>query len=251
MNKLLSQSKRFLNRNGSTILTGIGGVGVVATSIMAVKATPKALKLLEAAKEEKGEELTKLEIVRTAGPVYIPAIATCAATLACIFSAQVLNKRQQTAITGAYALLDNSYKNYKKKVAELYGEEGDKKVKEEIAKDDYEESDIQVADDKELFYDFFSGRYFESTSRAVREAEYMLNRTLSIDSYVSLNDFYDLLKIPHIDGGDELGWSAAQNFECYWQSWVDFAHEKVVMDDGLECQIIHIQSEPVLGFDEY
>ena len=251
MNKLLSQSKRLLNRNGSTILTCIGGAGVVATSVMAVKATPKALRLLEAAKEEKGEELTKLEVVQTAGPVYIPAIITGVTTLACIFSAQVLNKRQQAAITSAYALLDNSYKNYKKKVVELYGEETDKKVKEEIAKDEYEESDITVADDKELFYDFFSGRYFESTARAVREAEYLLNRQLSIDSYASVNDFYDLLKIPHIDGGDELGWSAAQNFECYWQSWIDFAHETATLDDGLECRIVHMQSEPSLGFDEY
>lgn len=251
MNKLLSQSKRFLNRNGSTILTCIGGAGVVATSVMAVKATPKALKLLEAAEEEKGEELTKLEVVQAAGYVYIPAIITGVTTLACIFSAQILNKRQQAAITSAYALLDSSYKNYKNKVTELYGEEADKKVKEEIAKDDYEDSDIKIEDDKELFYDFFSGRYFESTSRAVREAEYMLNRQLSIDSYASLNDFYDFLKIPHIEGGDELGWSAAKNFECYWQSWIDFAHVDATMDDGLECHIIHIQSEPTLGYEEY
>ena len=39
-----------------------------------VKATPKALSLLEQAKEEKGEELTKLETVKIAGPAYIPSI---------------------------------------------------------------------------------------------------------------------------------------------------------------------------------
>ena len=251
MNKLVNQSKRFLNRNLSTILTCLGGAGVVVTSVLAVKATPKALKLLETAKEKKGEELTSFEVIRTAGPIYIPAIITGVSTIACIFGANVLNKRSQAALMSAYALLDNSYKDYKKKVVELYGEEADREVKSSIAKDKYEETDVKVDDTKKLFFDFYSSRYFESTDEIVRKAEYDLNRELSIMSYASLNDFYDLLKIEKIDGGDDLGWSAAKNFEYYCQSWIDFAHEKVVMDDGLECCIIHIQIEPTFGYEEY
>ena len=95
MNDLLNTSRRFLKRNASTILTAVGGAGVVATSIMAVKATPKALILLHEAKEEKGDELTLSETIKVAGPVYIPAIITGAATLSCIFGANALNKRQQ------------------------------------------------------------------------------------------------------------------------------------------------------------
>ena len=251
MNKLVNQSKRFLNRNSSTILTCLGGAGVIVTSVLAVKATPKALKLLETAKEEKGEELTSFEVIRTAGPIYIPAIITGVSTIACIFGANVLNKRSQAALMSAYALLDNSYKDYKKKVVELYGEEADREVKSSIAKDKYEETDVKVDDTKKLFFDFYSSRYFESTDEIVRKAEYDLNKELSIMSYASLNDFYDLLKIEKIDGGDDLGWSAAKNFEYYCQSWIDFAHEKVIMDDGLECCIIHIQIEPTFGYEEY
>ena len=251
MNKLVNQSKRFLNRNLSTILTCLGGAGVVVTSVLAVKATPKALKLLETAKEEKGEELTSFEVIRTVGPIYIPAVLMGVSTIACIFGANVLNKRSQAALMSAYALLDNSYKDYKKKVVELYGEEADREVKSSIAKDKYEETDVKVDDTKKLFFDFYSSRYFESTDEIVRKAEYDLNRELSIMSYASLNDFYDLLKIEKIDGGDDLGWSAAKNFEYYCQSWIDFAHEKVVMDDGLECCIIHIQIEPTFGYEEY
>ena len=251
MNKLVNQSKPFLNRNSSTILTCLGGAGVVVTSVLAVKATPKALKLLETAKEKKGEKLTSFEIIRTVGPIYIPAVLMGVSTIACIFGANILSKRNQAALMSAYALLDNSYKEYKKKVIELYGEEADLEIKTNIAKDKYEETDIEVKDDKKLFFDFYSSRYFESTDEIVRKAEYDLNRELSIMSYASLNDFYDLLKIEKIDGGDDLGWSAAKNFEYYCQSWIDFAHEKVVMDDGLECCIIHIQSEPTFGYEEY
>ena len=64
--------QQFIKRNASTILTCIGATGVVATAVMVAKEAPKALSLLEDAKEEKGEELTKWEKVKIAGPVYIP-----------------------------------------------------------------------------------------------------------------------------------------------------------------------------------
>ena len=74
MNSLLSKSQLFLKRNSSTILTCVGAVGVIATTVTAVKSTPKALALLDHAKEEKGEDLTKLARVKIAGPAYIPSI---------------------------------------------------------------------------------------------------------------------------------------------------------------------------------
>lgn len=251
MNNLLQQSKLYFKRNGSTILTCIGGVGVITTSVMAVKATPKALELLETAKEEKGEDLTKLEVVKVAGPSYIPAVIAGTATIACIFGANVLNKRQQASLISAYALLDSSYKEYKDKVIEVYGEEADNKVKEEIAKDKYEETDISAEDGKQLFFDTFSGRYFQSTMIDVQNAEYFLNRDLSMRDWATVNEWYAYLDIPAIDGGDDLGWSTGMNFDYYWQSWIDFTHQKVTTDDGVECTIITMFSEPSLGWEDY
>ena len=153
MNRLLSKSQLFLRRNSATILTCVGAVGVVATSVMAVKATPKALILLDEAKEEKGEELTKLETVKIAGPAYIPSVVLGVSTLACIFGANVLNKRGQASIMSAYALADNSYKEYRKKVDELYGKEAGEQVRAEIVKDKYEDAEIEVSDGKRRYYD--------------------------------------------------------------------------------------------------
>lgn len=251
MNQLLSCTKSFCNRNASTILTCIGGVGVVVTSVMAVKATPKALTLLEKAKEEKGEELTKLETVRVAGPVYIPSVITGVSTIACIFGANTLNKKKQAALMSAYALVDNSYKGYKAKVKELYGEEVNTEVVEEITKDEYEENDISVEDNKLLFFDNFSMRYFESTMEDVILAEYNLNRQIAINSGAYLNEFYDFLNIPQVDYGQELGWSQSILSSMYWAEWLDFDHHKVVMDDGLECYIITMRQEPVIDFAYY
>lgn len=252
--KLLRSSKLFLKRNASTILTCVGGIGVVATTVVAVKATPKALRLIEEAKEEKGEELTKLEVANVAGPVYIPAVLIGAATIVAIFGANVLNKRQQIALMSAYALVDSSYKDYKKKVEELYGEDADRAVRNSIAEDRYAEEDdeIKIDDDcKRLFFDVLSNRYFRSTMENVLRAEYNLNRQLIVTGRAYLNEFYNFLDIPEITSGKELGWSPGMLESHYWASWIEFDHEEVTMDDGLECCVISMRYEPVIDFAYY
>lgn len=163
MNNLVNVSKSFLKRNAPTILTCIGAAGVIATSIAAVKATPKAEILLREAEEEKGENLTTLEKIQIAGPVYIPSFLIGASTIACIFGANVLNTRQQATLMSAYGLLDASYKEYSKKVKELYGDEADSKVKEEVTKEHYTEIPETIPEGKQLFFDFKTLNYFEST----------------------------------------------------------------------------------------
>jgi hypothetical protein len=252
MNNFLRKSQLFVKRNSATILSCVGGVGVVGTAVLAVQATPKALRKLDAATEEKGEALTKLEVVKVAGPSYIPAVVTGAATIACIFGANALNKRQQAALMSAYALLDNYYKEYKKKVIELYGSDSDERIRGEIAKDKYVEEDIKDEDDgKQLFYDEYSQRYFRSTTADVLRAEYNMNHRLQTFWGAYLNDFYDMLEIPRVDYGDYLGWSNAEIYDTTWEAWLDFHHEKVVMDDGLECTIITMSAEPTFRFEDY
>ena len=251
MNKLLQSSKLFLKRNGATILTVVGSAGVLATTVAAVKATPKALSLLERAKEEKGEELTTFERVKVAGPAYIPTVALGATTIACVFGANILNKRAQASLASAYALLDQTYKEYKEKVKELYGENADSLVREEIAKDHLKESDIEYEDDKLLFYDEYSKQYFNRTMEEVLKAEYLLNRDLSYHGYAYLNEFYNLLKLPQTDFGDILGWNACIVYDMQWYAWIEFNHRKVELEDGMECYILEILTEPIPDFEDY
>lgn len=155
----------FLKRHSPTILTTIGAIGVVATAVIAVKDTPKALRILDEAEQEKGEELTVKEKIVTAGPVYIPAIAVGISTIACIFGANTLNKRNQAALMSAYALLDQSYKDYKRKVSDIYGEDADKKIIEEVAKEELEPRDNMDDTDDSNVVTIFDGttmRSFES-----------------------------------------------------------------------------------------
>ena len=243
---LLQSSMLFLKKNASTILTYIGSAGVIATSVMAVKVTPKALTLLENAKTEKGEELTKTEKIKVAGPAYVPAVLIGASTIACIFGANILNQRQQAALMSAYVLLDNSYKDYKKKIKELYDNDVENTVRNEITKDKYNEDPYPVENAMQLFYDEFSQRYFESTTENILRAEYELNRLMATEYEVCLNKFYELLGIGRVDYGDYLGWSGCELEELYGHFWVDFHHQKVIMDDNMECTIIYMDMEPTL-----
>ena len=255
MNSLLSKSQLFLKRNSSTILTCVGAAGVVATTVTAVKATPKALALLDQAKEEKGDELTTLETVKIAGPAYIPTAILGVSTLACIFGANILNQRSQASLMSAYALLDSGYKDYRKKVEELYGSEAGTQIRAGIAKDKYDEeyteSSAEPEDGKRLYYDYYSDRYFEARPFDVQKAEYEVNRTLMMDDGVYLNEWYSLLGLEPLDHGNDFGWNTCANMDAYWQSWIDFHHEKVVMDDGLECIIISFGQEPYPDFEEW
>jgi hypothetical protein len=250
MNNLLSNSKLFIKKNGSTILTCMGGAGVVATSVMAVKATPKALLLLEKAEEEKGEDLSKFEKVVVAGPAYIPSVLVGASTIACIFCANVMNKRQQASLMSAYAMLDSSYKEYKNKVKDIFGDE-EGKVVEGIAQDKYDEDGISKDDDSLLFYDEFSGRFFNSTMDKVKQAQYEINRDLALQDSATINDFYEYLDIPKVDSGDDVGWSSGMNFDYYWQSWIDFSNLKTQMEDGTEYYILRMYQEPMVDYLYY
>lgn len=250
MQKIINKSGQFIRRNSSTILTVIGAVGVIATAVTAVKATPKALERIEEAKAEKGEELTKVETVKAAAICYLPSTVICAATLTCIFSASVLDRKHQAVLTSAYAALDQSYKKYRAKVKELYGDDADGKVKCAVAKDELEKQEIVRKDnDKILFYDDYSGQYFESDMETVLKAEYMANRTIMTECYCTLAEFYTYLGLTVNDETYKyIGWTCEDLGEWTGNYWLDFHNEKTVMNDGLEATIIWYDISPMYEY---
>lgn len=252
MKKTLRKTQKVVKRNAPVILSTVGAVGVVATGVMAAKATPKALLLLQQAKEEKNnEELLLIEKVVAVAPAYIPATLVGVSTIACIFGAHVLNKKQQAALMSAYALLNTSYQDYKNKTKEILGEAGEKEIRTELAKDKAKEQDVKDEDDgKNLFYDEYSKRYFRATNETILRAEYELNKEVTTNFYATLNEYYDMIGLDRIDGGDSIGWSSSQMYDMYWNDWIEFWHEKVELEDGMVCYIIHY-TEPFPDFEDY
>lgn len=253
-------TKLFLKRHASTILSLAGSAGIIATVVVTNKATLKASKLLDE-QSKSSEELTKAEQVKAVLPIYIPVIVVAGASIAAVMGANVLNKRAQASLISAYALLNSTYNEYKDGVKRVYGEEGHEAVMKDIAKAKVEDVHIvavsnwrntnldfdnESPDSIHLFYDEFSKQYFESTVDKVLQAEYHLNRNFVLRGDASLTEFYQFLGLKLETKYDEFGWSI--NDEMYW---IDFNHYKTTLDDGLECYIIEIVYTPEANYMDY
>ena len=240
---------KFLKKNSSTILTYLGVTGVICTAITAVKCTPKALTLIEKKKDElEVEKLTIGETIKATWQCYIPTAFISLSTITCILGANSLNKRSQAALISAYSLLDRSFKEYKETTNDIYGKDADKKIREAIAKNNYSKLPFKVSDEKQLFFDMFSDRYFESSLMELYRAEYELNRGYAKFGYCCLNDFYDLIGIDRIKGGYDVGWSMDASNMFYGYDCIDFEHELVLLEDGLECYIIIMPHPPTADY---
>lgn len=250
IHNLISKTSIFLKRNGSTILSVAAAVGVVATSIAVYNATMDSIEIVKEKEDEKDDLLTDKELFVTIAPKYILPVALGAGTIACIFGANVLNKQQQAALTSAYLLLDSNFKKYKEKVEELYGKDANNQIRNSIAKDDFVKCDIVPSGETRLFYEPIMGKYFESSIEDVLSAEYHFNRNFILRGYSFLNEFYEFLHIGHTGYGDTVGWSVFAEEE-YGYKWVDFEHNVVELEDGLECIVIEMPFGPHIDFMEY
>lgn len=232
---------KLVQKNSSTILTCIGAAGVIATAVLTGRATIKAVRIVD-----ESETHSKKEIVKTVWKEYIPAAGVGITTIACIFGANTLNKRQQAALMSAYALLDQTYKEYKSKVKEVLGEEAEQKVEDAIAEEKV--PDICPEEGKLLFYEPNYGQGFERTMLEVQDAEYRLNQKFAVEGEASLNDFFELLGLNKTDTGDLIGWSQEMAWDNYNYTWIEFEHELKKTEGGREYYQINMPFPPTFGF---
>ena len=228
----------FLKRNSSTILTVLGSAGVVATAILSVKAVPKANKLLDEAYNKKGDALTTAEKIKAAWIAYVPAAITGVSTVACIFGINYLSVRNQASLMSAYALLDNTFKDYRGMVNKVYGEDADQNINNAVMRSKFD-AGMELHPDKALlFYDHHSMRYFESTMENVKRAEKEFLEDFHTRGYSCLNEYYDLLGIPRMSYGYQLGWFDLESNDPYNCQELEFMYDEVTVKDDLKCWVI-------------
>ena len=252
--KVLYNTKVFVKRNSSAILCCAAAAGVVATTVVAVKSTPKAMKLIQEREEEKGEKLTKLEVIKVAGPTYVPSILLGVSTIACIFGANVISKKQQATLVSLYSLLDSSYKSYKDNVKETFGEDADNKIAQTIANKHYckvvdanDNYDGNIPSEEvsgaDIFMDFCTFGFFYSTMEDVKNAEKFINDILRMRGDVYLNEYKTALGLESTKIDYEMGWST-QLLNEHGFDEIIFTTEKVKLDNGNDCYILSIPVDP-------
>lgn len=203
------------SKHSPAILTGIGiALGVTAT-VLAVKATPKALQMIEEKEDEVNDKLTPVEVVKAAWKPYVPAVATTLASATCLIGAHSVHMKRTAALAAACKISEAALTEYSSKVIESVGERKEQTIREKVAqeridKDPVKNREVIITDKGDvLCYDYISKRYFKSNRNAIERAENVLNKQLihDIGGSVSLNEFYDELGLERVEFGDELGWN--------------------------------------------
>lgn len=214
--QLVKVAKTAVSKHSPEILTGIGIAGMIVTTVLAVRATPRALELIEEKKtKDWTDTLSPVETVKTAWKPYIPAVVTGTASIACLVGASSVSARRNAALAAAYTLSETALKEYREKVIETIGEKKEQTVRDKVAKEQVEKNPVTKSEviftenGKSLCFDPYSARYFTCDIETVRRAANTLNEQMlhSITGYASLNDFYDEIGLPHTDIGDEIGWN--------------------------------------------
>ena len=238
-------------KHGPEILTGIGIAGMVTSTVLAVRATPKAIRLLEEEANSKDDVLTVPEKVKTCWKCYIPAAVTSAASIACLIGASSVNSKRNAALAAAYNISTAALTEYKDKVIDTVGEKKERAIRDEIAKDKIEKTPVHTKEiivtgkGKTLCYDGIFGRYFESDMDTIRRALNVINREIIHgDMYVSLNDFYDAIGIGPIPIGNELGWNIDDG-----EIEIDFSAQ--LTEDDRPCIVLDYSVAPRYNFSKY
>ena len=240
--------KNFCVNNSASILTGLGVVGVASTAVLAAKATPKALQLLEEKEQYKQDEygysLTRFEKVLAMAPAYIPAVLTGLATITCILGANRINQIEQASLISAYTYLDRSFDEYQRKIKEVFGEDGERRVCEELEKEVDLYNKFGSLHEKRLFYDEISKRYFEMSMYEMKEAEYNMNRMFNFLGALKLNEVYEFFNLGPTEYGETVGWAALRDWETIGYSWIEVVFDEIETKDGLQAFSIKFNMKP-------
>lgn len=247
---LLNKTNFKVKKYSPEILMGVGIAGVVASTVLACKATMKVDSVLTESKEQiekiktvmedpkYTEEYTEedakkdLTIVYTqAGlklaKMYVPSIVVGAASIGLLIGSHRVLKKRNIALAAAYTTIDNSFKDYRKRVTDRFGEEVERQIKNnikvvDVAKTTIDEDGNEVEQVEQVEVSALDGyseysRFFDDGCAGwEKDAEYNLmflraqqqyaNDLLKSRGHLFLNEVYDMLGIPRTKAGQAVGW---------------------------------------------
>lgn len=248
--KFIRSSKRCLSKHSPEILTGIGIAGMITSTILAVKATPKALTLIEEKKDElETDKLTPVETVKAAWKPYIPAAIACVSATSCLIGGSVVNAKRNAALATAYALSEKALTSYKDKVIETIGEKKEKEIRDKVAQDEVDKKPISSSQviitpkGNTLCMDAVSGRYFKSDLDKIRKIVNELNRRMLNENYISLEEFYYEIGLEPTKNSSYLGWNIDDGL-------IELSLSTCLTEDDEPCVVIDYMVAPRYEYDK-
>lgn len=258
--------KYLLNDHSTTILTGVGVVGTIGTSVLTARATFKAAKLIteqqdildNALSEEervslpslKPMELSKTEKSQLVWKLYLPPVATGVLTVTSIIVANKISSKKVAALVVATGVSERAFQEYKEKVVEKLGVKKDQEIRDEVAQDRVNNNpmphsaEVLIAGSGDvLFYDVLTGRYFQSTVEDVKRAENKVNYELIHFMSCSLSHFYDEIGLPSTPYTDSVGWNLNNKMDVQFST--------VLSSDNRPCISIDFSRNPIPNYEKH
>lgn len=259
--RTLNKAAFKFKKHSPEILVVAGVVGVIGSTVMACKATTKINDILDDTKDqldkihEAGERLENGETLRlkdgeeytvdqnkkdltivyaqTAlkfAKLYAPSVIIGGLSITAILTGHNITRKRNIALAAAYTAVDKSFKEYRGRVVERFGEALDKELKygikskevdEVVTNEDGTESVVKktvdvvdatnpmnVSEYARFFDDGCAGwtKDPEYNLMFLRDQQRYANDLLKSKGHLFLNEVYDLLGIPRTKAGQIVGW---------------------------------------------
>lgn len=253
VNGVTSKAIMKLKKHSPEILVVAGIAGTVVSAVLACKATTKVAEILDETKgtldtihdgmetgaingqeytTEDGKKDTVVVYAQTGmklAKLYGPAIILGTLSITSILASNNILRKRNVALGAAYAAIDKSFKEYRGRVIEHFGEQVDTELKYGIKAKKFEEIEVDPETGKEkkvkktvmiadpnLQSDY--AVYFDSKSRNyetnpdynrmfLKAQQAFANDKLQTRGHLFLNEVLDDLDLPRTPAGQIVGWT--------------------------------------------
>lgn len=253
VNGVTSKAVMKLKKHSPEILVVAGIAGTVVSAVLACKATTKVAEILDETKgtldtihdgmetgaingqeytTEDGKKDTVVVYAQTGmklAKLYGPAIILGTLSITSILASNNILRKRNVALGAAYATIDKSFKEYRGRVIERFGEQVDTELKYGIKAKKFEEIEVDPETGKEkkvkktvmvadpnLQSDY--AVYFDSKSRNyetnpdynrmfLKAQQAFANDKLQTRGHLFLNEVLDDLDLPRTPAGQIVGWT--------------------------------------------
>lgn len=253
VNGVASKTVMKLKKHSPEILVMAGIAGTVVSAVLACKATTKVAEILDETKgtldtihegmetgaingqeytTEDGKKDTVVVYAQTGmklAKLYAPAIILGTLSITSILASNNILRKRNVALGAAYAAIDKSFKEYRGRVIERFGEQVDTELKYGINAKKFEEIEVDPETGKEkkvkktvmvadpnLQSDY--AVYFDSKSRNyetnpdynrmfLKAQQAFANDKLQTRGHLFLNEVLDDLDLPRTPAGQIVGWT--------------------------------------------
>lgn len=207
--ELKKMFSNFWKKNKTKIEIGVILSSFIGATLIAIKNTPKANKVLEDFDSIEDQKL-KRDCIIEVGKIYLPSILlTITGTVMLI---RTMNKKDNKilALSSIYQITEESLNKYKDIVLNEVGKNTYSKIESKYREDDIKNNNDKIIITNSgniLFLDTLTNRNFRSDINFIDKVINKLNNRINQGEFISQNDLYYELGLDSVPTGDDIGWS--------------------------------------------